>query len=34
MIHHVRLGRPPGSKSALRAFYTGVLGFDEIDKSL
>jgi hypothetical protein len=34
MIHHVQLGRPPGSEPALGAFYTGVLGFDEIDKSL
>jgi catechol 2,3-dioxygenase-like lactoylglutathione lyase family enzyme len=32
MIHHVQLACPPGSESALRAFYTGVLGFDEIAK--
>lgn len=32
MIHHVQLACPPGSEPALRAFYTGVLGFAEIDK--
>jgi catechol 2,3-dioxygenase-like lactoylglutathione lyase family enzyme len=32
VIHHVQLACPPGSEAALRAFYTGVLGFDEIPK--
>ncbi len=32
MIHHVQLACPPGSEPALRAFYTGVLGFEEIAK--
>jgi hypothetical protein len=30
MIHHVQLGCPPGSEPALREFYGGVLGLDEI----
>jgi catechol 2,3-dioxygenase-like lactoylglutathione lyase family enzyme len=32
VIHHVQLACPPGTQAALRAFYTGVLGFDEIPK--
>ena len=32
MIHHVQLGCPPGTEPALRAFYSGVLGLDEIAK--
>lgn len=32
MIHHVQLCCPPGSESALRAFYAGVLGLREIRK--
>ena len=32
MIHHVQLASPPGTESALRDFYTGVLGFAEIGK--
>jgi catechol 2,3-dioxygenase-like lactoylglutathione lyase family enzyme len=32
MIHHVQLAAPPGTEAALRGFYTGVLGFDEIGK--
>ena len=32
MIHHVQLACPPGSEPALREFYGGVLGLDEIDK--
>jgi catechol 2,3-dioxygenase-like lactoylglutathione lyase family enzyme len=32
MIHHVQLACPPGSEAALRAFYHGVLGLDEIPK--
>ena len=32
MIHHVQLACPPGSEDALRGFYTGVLGFQELAK--
>lgn len=32
MIHHVQLACPPGAEAALRAFYSGVLGLDEIPK--
>lgn len=32
MIHHVQLACPPGCEQALRDFYTGVLGFDEVEK--
>jgi catechol 2,3-dioxygenase-like lactoylglutathione lyase family enzyme len=32
MIHHVQLACPPGSEEASRAFYGGVLGFDEVAK--
>jgi catechol 2,3-dioxygenase-like lactoylglutathione lyase family enzyme len=32
VIHHVQLACPPGTEAALRAFYSGVLGFDEIQK--
>jgi len=32
VIHHVLLACPPGSEDASRAFYSGVLGLDEIDK--
>ncbi|MFI5916867.1 VOC family protein [Dactylosporangium sp. NPDC051541] len=32
MIHHVQLACPPGSEDALRAFYSDVLGFEEIAK--
>jgi catechol 2,3-dioxygenase-like lactoylglutathione lyase family enzyme len=32
MIHHVQIACPAGSEPALRAFYTGVLGLDEIPK--
>jgi catechol 2,3-dioxygenase-like lactoylglutathione lyase family enzyme len=31
-IHHVQLLCPPGSESVARAFYRGVLGFDELPK--
>jgi catechol 2,3-dioxygenase-like lactoylglutathione lyase family enzyme len=31
-IHHVQLAAPPGSEDALRAFYAGVLGLEEIPK--
>jgi catechol 2,3-dioxygenase-like lactoylglutathione lyase family enzyme len=32
MIHHVQLFCPPGSEGALRAFYGGTLGLEEITK--
>lgn len=32
MIHHVQLACPPGSESALREFYVGVLALDEVEK--
>jgi catechol 2,3-dioxygenase-like lactoylglutathione lyase family enzyme len=32
VIHHVQLACPPGTEAALRAFYSGVLGLDEIPK--
>src|ERR1700758_740111 len=32
VIHHVQLACPAGSEAVLRAFYSGVLGLDEIDK--
>lgn len=32
MIHHVQLACPPGTEAASRAFYSGVLGLDEIPK--
>ena len=32
MIHHVQLACPPGSEPALREFYGGVLGLDELQK--
>lgn len=32
MIHHVQLSCPAGSEDALRSFYGGVLGLEEIDK--
>jgi catechol 2,3-dioxygenase-like lactoylglutathione lyase family enzyme len=32
MIHHVQLACPRGSEPALREFYSGVLGFDEVQK--
>jgi catechol 2,3-dioxygenase-like lactoylglutathione lyase family enzyme len=32
MIHHVQLACPPCSEPALREFYGGVLGLDEIPK--
>ena len=32
MIHHVQLACPPGSEPALRKFYSGVLGLDEVQK--
>ena len=31
-LHHVQLAAPPGSEDALRAFYAGVLGLEEIPK--
>jgi catechol 2,3-dioxygenase-like lactoylglutathione lyase family enzyme len=32
MIHHVQLAAPPGSEAAARAFWIGILGFEEIEK--
>ncbi len=32
MIHHVQLACPAGSEGALREFYAGVLGLEEIQK--
>ena len=32
MIHHVLMASPAGAENASRAFYSGVLGLDEIDK--
>jgi catechol 2,3-dioxygenase-like lactoylglutathione lyase family enzyme len=32
VIHHVQLACPPGSEDALRDFYGGVLGFQELAK--
>lgn len=34
MIHHVQLAAPPGSEADARRFWSGVLGFEEIDKPL
>ena len=31
-IDHVQLAMPPGAEDAARAFYSGVLGMDEIPK--
>ena len=31
-VHHVQLSCPAGSEDALRAFYAGVLGFEEVPK--
>ena len=32
VIHHVQLACPPGSEDALREFYGGVLGLQELAK--
>ncbi len=32
MIHHVQLACPAGSEDDLRAFFVGVLGFEELPK--
>ena len=32
MLHHVQLACPPGSETASREFYTGVLGLAEVPK--
>jgi catechol 2,3-dioxygenase-like lactoylglutathione lyase family enzyme len=32
VIHHVQLACPAGSEPALREFYGGVLGLDELEK--
>ena len=31
-VDHVQLAAPPGSEPLLRAYYTGVLGMDELTK--
>lgn len=31
-LHHVQVSCPAGSDDALRAFYAGVLGMDEVEK--
>ncbi|EXG82546.1 glyoxalase [Cryptosporangium arvum] len=32
MIHHVQVACPAGSEARLRAFYSGTLGWTELDK--
>jgi catechol 2,3-dioxygenase-like lactoylglutathione lyase family enzyme len=32
MIHHVQLSAPAGSEAAARAFWSGMLGLDEVEK--
>ena len=32
VVHHVQLSCPAGTEDALRAFYGGVLGFEEVPK--
>jgi catechol 2,3-dioxygenase-like lactoylglutathione lyase family enzyme len=32
MIHHVQIACPPGSEPALRTFYSGLLGLNEVAK--
>ena len=32
MIHHVQLSAPVGSETAARGFWSGLLGFDEVEK--
>ena len=32
MIHHVQLAAPRGAEERIRAFWVGVLGFEELDK--
>lgn len=31
-LHHVQLAMPKGAEDLARAFYVGVLGFDEVEK--
>ena len=31
-LHHVQLAMPPGREDEARAFYVGVLGFEEVPK--
>jgi len=31
-LHHVQLAMPPGREDDARAFYVGVLGFEEVPK--
>jgi catechol 2,3-dioxygenase-like lactoylglutathione lyase family enzyme len=32
MIHHIQLSAPAGSEAAARGFWSGVLGFNEVEK--
>jgi catechol 2,3-dioxygenase-like lactoylglutathione lyase family enzyme len=32
MLHHVQIAAPAGTEDRLRAFYTGVLGWRELEK--
>lgn len=32
VVHHVQLACPAGTENALRAFYVGALGFEEVPK--
>jgi catechol 2,3-dioxygenase-like lactoylglutathione lyase family enzyme len=32
LIHHVQLSAPSGSEAAARRFWSGLLGFDEVQK--
>ena len=31
-LHHVQVAAPPGCEHAARAFYGGLLGFEEVEK--
>jgi catechol 2,3-dioxygenase-like lactoylglutathione lyase family enzyme len=31
-VHHIQLAAPPGSEEQARAFFVGVLGFEEVAK--
>jgi catechol 2,3-dioxygenase-like lactoylglutathione lyase family enzyme len=31
-LHHVQVAAPPGCEDAARAFYAGLLGFEEVEK--
>jgi catechol 2,3-dioxygenase-like lactoylglutathione lyase family enzyme len=34
MIHHVQLSAPSGSEPSARAFWSGVLGLEEVEKPI